>query len=218
MSSFSARASWFNIGRRGTPKRSCSMSVIRCCETVSPLRPLIRAASSIWVRPSSSRRRAISSPKDFTLLSPHVLSLNRQTSHGSFFFPPCSPPHPRVGVPSLKPKQIAAHISRRAGEKTSRPVTKSDAVVFAQAPRRPQGGGKKRPAFSKRARKARGKPMIIRGDARRIPLRDETVQCAVTSPPYFQLRDYQCGEGQIGLESTPEAYIAALVEVFREVW
>jgi DNA modification methylase len=60
--------------------------------------------------------------------------------------------------------------------------------------------------------------MIIRGDARRIPLRDETVQCVVTSPPYFQLRDYQCGERQIGLEATPEAYIAALVEVFREVW
>jgi len=60
--------------------------------------------------------------------------------------------------------------------------------------------------------------MIIRGDARRIPLRDDTVQCVVTSPPYFQLRDYQCGERQIGLEATPEAYIAALVEVFREVW
>src|SRR6266849_3493316 len=118
------------------------MSVIRCCETVSPLRPLIRAASSIWVRPSSSRRRAISSPKDFTLLSPHVLSLNRQTSHGSFFFPPCSPPHPRVGVPSLKPKQIAAHISRRAGEKTSRHVTKSDADVFAQARAARKGRGK----------------------------------------------------------------------------
>ncbi len=59
--------------------------------------------------------------------------------------------------------------------------------------------------------------MIVRGDARRIPLRDETVQCVVTSPPYFQLRDYPCGERQIGLEATPEAYIAALVEVFREV-
>ncbi len=60
--------------------------------------------------------------------------------------------------------------------------------------------------------------MIVRGDARTIPLRAQTVQCVVTSPPYFQLRDYQCGEGQIGLEATPEAYIAALVEVFREVW
>ncbi len=59
--------------------------------------------------------------------------------------------------------------------------------------------------------------MIVRGDARTIPLRAQTVQCVVTSPPYFQLRDYQCGEGQIGLEATPEAYIAALVEVFREV-
>jgi DNA modification methylase len=59
--------------------------------------------------------------------------------------------------------------------------------------------------------------MIIRGDARTLPLRDETVQCVVTSPPYFQLRDYQCGERQIGLEATPEAYIADLVEVFRGV-
>ena len=59
--------------------------------------------------------------------------------------------------------------------------------------------------------------MIVRGDARRIPLRDQTVQCVVTSPPYFQLRDYQCGPRQLGLETTPEQYVAALVEVFREV-
>jgi DNA modification methylase len=36
----------------------------------------------------------------------------------------------------------------------------------------------------------------------------------VTSPPYFGLRDYG-HEGQIGLEQTPEQYIAAMVEVFR---
>jgi len=59
--------------------------------------------------------------------------------------------------------------------------------------------------------------MIIRGDARRIPLRDRTVQCIVTSPPYFQLRDYQCGPRQIGLEATPEQYVATLVQVFHEV-
>ncbi len=39
------------------------------------------------------------------------------------------------------------------------------------------------------------------------------VQTCVTSPPYFGLRDYG-HEGQIGLEQTPEAYIAAMVEVF----
>lgn len=39
-------------------------------------------------------------------------------------------------------------------------------------------------------------------------------QACVTSPPYFGLRDYG-HEGQIGLEQTPEDYIAALVEVFR---
>jgi DNA modification methylase len=40
------------------------------------------------------------------------------------------------------------------------------------------------------------------------------VQTCVTSPPYFGLRDYG-HEGQIGLEPTPEAYIVAMVEVFR---
>jgi DNA modification methylase len=39
-------------------------------------------------------------------------------------------------------------------------------------------------------------------------------QMCVTSPPYFGLRDYR-HEGQIGLEQTPDQYIAAMVEVFR---
>ena len=39
-------------------------------------------------------------------------------------------------------------------------------------------------------------------------------QMCVTSPPYFGLRDYG-HEGQLGLEETPEQYIAAMVEVFR---
>jgi DNA modification methylase len=42
------------------------------------------------------------------------------------------------------------------------------------------------------------------------------IQTTVTSPPYFGLRDYGVA-GQIGLEDTPEAYVARLVEVFREV-
>ena len=109
--------------------------------------------------------------------------------------------------------------------------------------------------------------LIINGDARHIPLADNSVHCCVTSPPYYALRDYQTGrwEGgdpqcshrmgcqvaqtkhpnaantvaigirpgvdasqcrlcgatridrQIGLEKTPEQYIAELVSVFREV-
>jgi DNA modification methylase len=39
-------------------------------------------------------------------------------------------------------------------------------------------------------------------------------QTCVTSPPYFGLRDYG-HDGQIGLEKTPEEYVAAMVEVFR---
>lgn len=45
---------------------------------------------------------------------------------------------------------------------------------------------------------------------------DACVHTCVTSPPYYALRDYGA-EGQIGLEATPEAFIARLVEVFREV-
>src|SRR5690242_660662 len=58
--------------------------------------------------------------------------------------------------------------------------------------------------------------LLIRADARRIPLADESVHCAVTSPPYFGLRDYG-SPGQIGLEPTPDAFVATMVEVFREV-
>ena len=47
-------------------------------------------------------------------------------------------------------------------------------------------------------------------------LPDQSVQCCVTSPPYWGLRDYGV-DGQLGLEPTPDAYVANLVAVFREV-
>lgn len=47
-------------------------------------------------------------------------------------------------------------------------------------------------------------------------LPSELVDCCITSPPYYGLRDYGV-DGQIGLESSPEAYVARLVGVFREV-
>lgn len=47
-------------------------------------------------------------------------------------------------------------------------------------------------------------------------LPDESVNCVVTSPPYWGLRDYGV-DGQIGLESTPDAFVAKMVEVFRNV-
>jgi len=47
-------------------------------------------------------------------------------------------------------------------------------------------------------------------------LPDNSINCCVTSPPYWGLRDYGV-EGQIGLEKTPEEYVAKMVEIFREV-
>lgn len=59
---------------------------------------------------------------------------------------------------------------------------------------------------------------IIQGDALESLklLSAESIDCCVTSPPYYGLRDYGIG-GQIGLEASPEEYVAKLVEVFREV-
>jgi DNA modification methylase len=59
--------------------------------------------------------------------------------------------------------------------------------------------------------------MILNANALHIPLANETVQCAITSPPYWGLRDYGVS-GQLGLEPTPEEYTANMVQVFREVW
>jgi DNA modification methylase len=58
---------------------------------------------------------------------------------------------------------------------------------------------------------------ILIGDCRErlADLEDESVNCCVTSPPYFGLRDYG-HDGQIGLESTPADFVAELVDVFRE--
>jgi DNA modification methylase len=59
---------------------------------------------------------------------------------------------------------------------------------------------------------------VIEGDClatlRTLPA--ETFQTCVTSPPYYGLRDYGHA-GQIGLEESPDAYVARLVEVFAEV-
>lgn len=56
------------------------------------------------------------------------------------------------------------------------------------------------------------------GDALAVlrTLSEDSVQCCVTSPPYYGLRDYGI-EGQIGLERTPQEYVEKLVDVFTEV-
>lgn len=59
---------------------------------------------------------------------------------------------------------------------------------------------------------------VLKGDCRDVlkTLPDESVHCVVTSPPYWGLRDYGVAE-QIGLETTPDAFVEELVTVFREV-
>jgi DNA modification methylase len=57
-------------------------------------------------------------------------------------------------------------------------------------------------------------PGCVMDSLRAMP--DGCVHCCMTSPPFWGLRDYG-HPGQIGLEDTPESFVAALVAVFREV-
>ena len=65
-----------------------------------------------------------------------------------------------------------------------------------------------------------GRAIVLRGDARALPLPDASVDLIVTSPPYWSLRDYRDGDeslaGQIGNEASPGEYLASLWECTRE--
>lgn len=61
-------------------------------------------------------------------------------------------------------------------------------------------------------------PRVIIGDCLEVlpTLQAESIQCCVTSPPYWGLRDYD-HPSQIGAEPSPETYIENLVKIFQEV-
>lgn len=63
---------------------------------------------------------------------------------------------------------------------------------------------------------------VVRGSAFSIPLRDESVDLVVTSPPYFAQRSYKDGgehfDGQIGSEPHPQLFLDALWSVMAELW
>lgn len=60
--------------------------------------------------------------------------------------------------------------------------------------------------------------MIIHADARALPLRDDCVNVCITSPPYYQQRDYGHGDDQLGLEPTVDQYVRNLCTVCDEIW
>jgi DNA modification methylase len=55
----------------------------------------------------------------------------------------------------------------------------------------------------------------VREKLKELP--DKSIQMCVTSPPYFNLRDYDNQENQLGLEKTPEEFVENMVEVFAQV-
>lgn len=62
-----------------------------------------------------------------------------------------------------------------------------------------------------------GRALVAQADAIRLPLRDESVDLALFSPPYWQLRSYGAGAGEIGSEETPLEFLEHLWAVTREV-
>jgi len=60
---------------------------------------------------------------------------------------------------------------------------------------------------------------ILTGDCRDLikTIAPKSIDCCVTSPPYYGLRDYG-NAAQIGAEKSPQDYVTQLVKVFREVW
>src|ERR1041385_7550211 len=63
-----------------------------------------------------------------------------------------------------------------------------------------------------------GSVTILTGDSRTLlpTLDGESIQCCITSPPYWGLRDYDHPD-RIGAEVSPEQYLEHLVGIFREV-
>ncbi len=60
---------------------------------------------------------------------------------------------------------------------------------------------------------------IYQGDVREKlkEFPNESINCVVTSPPYWGLRDYGGKSDQLGLEETPEEFVKNLVEAFKEI-
>ncbi len=58
--------------------------------------------------------------------------------------------------------------------------------------------------------------MILRANALHIPLKSNSVRCVITSPPYWKLRDFRV-KGQVGTQLRMKEYLAAMVEIFRDV-
>ncbi len=118
---------------------------------------------------------------------------------------------PSARTADVGPQWTSTTSSRwpRAGPTTA---ATSRHIAIAAIPRRPRG------VTGHSAVKGRTSDADLRADPGRLPRRaaDESVQCCVTSPPYWGLRDYGV-KGQFGLEKTPDEYVARMVQVFREV-
>jgi DNA modification methylase len=62
-----------------------------------------------------------------------------------------------------------------------------------------------------------GRALVVRGDALQLPLPDGCADLIITSPPFFWLRAYNAGPGEIGSEPTPAAFLESLWAATREM-
>jgi hypothetical protein len=62
-----------------------------------------------------------------------------------------------------------------------------------------------------------GRALVVRGNALQLPLPDACADLVICSPPYFALRAYNAGPGEIGSEPTPALFLEALWAATREM-
>jgi DNA modification methylase len=114
------------------------------------------------------------------------------------------------------PSDEATALTTRSGGKVFR--SRRTPVVVAASKRTASEGTRRPPLFHAGISPQVGQINVLTGDCR-IELgkvASSTVQCCVTSPPYWGLRDYDHPD-QLGAEVSPKEYVENLVRVFREV-
>ena len=127
----------------------------------------------------------------------------------------------RASTRNLGPETVAG--TQRASTLSPRPEAAAKTQQASKPETRrasPRNTGPETAARTQQASKPKDNPVsALAGDARYVlrQIKSRSVQCCVTSAPNWEGGDGEEGS-RIGMEPSPDEYVANLVEVFREVW
>ena len=168
----------------------------------------------LWLDLAGSVSRGCDSHISITALLPVIIPATRWPASENNLGH-ASPSLPQISRKKFTPSPVTSHHQPHCSKPHLMPPLSHQAPPTLRKSRFPS----KTPARNPRmlAPSQRPQSIILTGDCRTI-LRScpaASVNCCVTSPPYWGLRDYGC-EGQLGLQQTPDEYVGDLVGVLRE--